>query len=395
MRIVIAPDKYKGSLSAAEVAAAMARGIRRSLPAAEIIICPMADGGEGTLESVEQNAGAEPRRAEVAGPLPGQTVTARWAYVPAGAVVEKGQAGELPAGLLRPDEPAAFIEMAQASGFELVPPGRGDPMAATTFGTGQLIAGAMDAGCTQIIVGIGGSATVDGGTGMASALGFRFLDAEGNPLPGGGGSLGRIRSIDAAGRDPRLALTRFLVASDVDNPLTGPDGAARIFGPQKGASVEQVEELEAGLANLGSLLKDRDIDIVDLPGAGAAGGLGAGLVAFCGASIVSGVRLVASLAGLKARMMGADLVITGEGSYDSQTARGKTPAGVAELASEAGVPVVIIAGTLKATDTAAPAFSIIDRPMTLEEAMRDAAGLIESFTANLARVLGRPGGRET
>lgn len=389
MRIVIAPDKFKGSLSAVEVAEAMAEGVRLADEAADIALCPMADGGEGTVETIAAVTGAEVREAKVRGPLPGQEVEAGWAYMPrAGSGLSRG-AGAGVSGLLVPGEPVAVIEMAQASGFSLVPPDRRDPMETNTFGTGQLILDALDAGCRQIIVGVGGSGTVDGGTGMAAALGFRFLDEDGNELAPGGASLERIRSVDSSGRDERLVQSRFVVASDVDNPLTGAEGAARVFGPQKGATPGQVEALERGLANLGNLLRVRGLDVGDLPGAGAAGGLGAGLAAFCGASIVSGVRLIAAVTGLGERVVGAELVLTGEGRYDSQTARGKTPAGVAAIAKEAGVPVVILAGSVTAGTArdGTPAFSIVPGPMSLEDAMREAKLLVVSGTARLIELL--------
>lgn len=388
MRIVIAPDKFKGSLSAVEVAEAIAEGVRLTQKDADLEVCPMADGGEGTVEALAAATGAQIRSARVRGPLPGQQVDARWAYLPASSAGLTTVGGEV-SGLLQPGEPSAVIEMAQASGFSLVPEGSRDPMTANTWGTGELIVDALDAGCHQVIVGIGGSGTVDGGTGMAAALGFRFLDKDGNELAPGGGSLERISSIDASGRESRLTGTRFIVASDVDNTLTGPEGAARVFGPQKGATPEQVEALDRGLANLGRLLKERGMDVVDLPGAGAAGGLGAGLAAFCGASIVSGARLIAAVTGLAERVAGADLVLTGEGAYDGQTARGKTPAGVAEIAREAGVPVVIVAGSVSVGTAleGVPAFSVVPGPMSLSDAMLEARLLVVSGTARLMELL--------
>ena len=289
--------------------------------------------------------------------------------------------------MLNRDEPTAVIEMAQASGYALVPAEARDPFTTTTYGTGQLISEALDAGCRQIVVGMGGSATVDGGTGMATALGFKFLDARGGELAGAGGSLEKIRSIDASGRDERLLTTSFVAATDVDSPLVGPAGAARVFGPQKGASADKVEALERGLVNLGSLISNRGIDVLDIPGAGAAGGLGAGLAAFCGASIVSGVRLIASVTGLRRKIAGADLVLTGEGTYDSQTARGKTPAGVASIAAEEGVPAIVLAGSVSGHDHDYPAFCILPGPIGLAEAMADAHQLLFSGSARLMRLL--------
>jgi len=383
MRIVIAPDKFKGSLSASEAASAMADGVRLAGVGADIDVCPMADGGEGTIEAVVANIGADQRQAKVRGPLPGQEVLANWAYV-------HKNIGSAESGLIVTGETTAVLEMSQASGFCLVPEDRRDPMTTTTFGTGQLIAAAMDAGCNQVIVGIGGSATVDGGTGLAEALGYKFLDDRGNVLPGQGSSLGLIRKIDTSGRDPRIVSTRFLVASDVDSPLTGAQGAARVFGPQKGASPEQVDELDRGLANLGRLIEEQlGVEVLDLPGSGAAGGLGAGLAAFCGATIASGVELVAAITGLASRIKGADLVLTGEGSYDSQTARGKTPAGVAAIAKEAGVPAIVVAGRI-AQETAfagLTSFCVLPGPVSLEEAMENARGFVVTGTARLIRLI--------
>jgi glycerate kinase len=264
-------------------------------------------------------------------------------------------------------------------------------MRTTTYGTGELVLAALDSGCDRIIVGIGGSSTVDGGTGLATALGYRFLDGEGRELPGTGASLSSIREIDASRRDPRLDTVSFVVASDVDNPLTGPRGAARVFGPQKGATPEQADELDAGLANLGHLIGEQlGEDVIGLPGAGAAGGLGAGLAAFCGASIESGVLLVAGVVGLPALIDGADLVVTGEGSYDSQTSMGKTPAGVAAIAGDAGVPVVIVAGRIAtgAGEDVVPVFCVLPGPVSLDDALRNAREYVSKGTARLMRLLG-------
>lgn len=385
MRIVIAPDKYKGSLSAVEVAHAMERGARSAGASVETVLCPMADGGDGTVDVIAGSAGARVRVASVRGPLPGQEVEARWAYLPSGlpAIEPPARHG----GLLHGGEPTAVIEMAQASGYELVPADRRDPMLTSTYGTGQLMREAMDAGCRQVVVGIGGSGTVDGGTGMARALGFVFLDASGAEVRPGGAGLREVKSIDFSGMDPRIDLTRFIVACDVDNPLTGPQGAARVFGPQKGATPAQVEELATGLENIASVLLSNGVDVAGLPGGGAAGGLGAGLVAFCGAEVTGGFDLVAELTGLAGKMRGADLVLTGEGAYDGQTARGKTPAGVARLAKEAGLPALVLAGSVEGACVELPAFSVIDRPMGLDEAMERAAELVESCTRSLVRAI--------
>ncbi len=385
VRIVIAPDKYKGSLTAVEASEAMARGVRAAFPDADVITCPMADGGEGTVEAIAAAIGADIRETEVRGPLEGQRARAKWAYASRGWSAREGE----PPGA---SGPTAVIEMAQASGYSLVPRDRRNPMETSTYGTGELIRAALDEGCGRVIVGIGGSGTVDGGTGMAAALGYRFLDGAGRELPPKGGSLSLLRTIDCSGRDERLGAARFVVASDVNNPLTGPQGAARVFGPQKGATRAQVEELDAGLGNLGRLVCEQlGADVLELEGAGAAGGLGAGLVAFCGAEIESGVRLIAQVTGLEERVRGADLVLTGEGSYDGQTSRGKTPAGVAALAEAAGVPVVIVAGRVEAAG-GVPAFCVVPGPMSLEEAMRNAGAFVADGTARLMGLLG-VGGR--
>ncbi|MCJ7745662.1 MAG: glycerate kinase [Actinobacteria bacterium] len=380
---MVAPDKFKGSLTAVEAARAMADGVTDAEPRAEVVVCPMADGGEGTVTAIASATGAQVREEEVSGPLPGQEVTARWAFLPPGALKNP----------LLQAEKTAVIEMAQASGLWLVPTDKRDPFVTTTLGTGQLIRAAIDAGCRRVIVGIGGSATVDGGTGMASALGYRFLGEDGREVPPGGGSLERIGSIDSSGRDPGLSGTELLVACDVDNPLVGDEGAAAVYGPQKGATPEQVAALERGLRRLGELIEAQlGVEVLKAPGAGAAGGLGAGLVAFCGARITSGVELVAEVVGLREKIIGADLVLTGEGSFDAQSARGKAPAGVARIAREMGVPAVILAGQLVGDAGAdlgpgVAAFPVAHGPMDLDTAMREAAGLVRSGTSRLVRLL--------
>ena len=370
----------------------MARGALLADPDAQIVLCPMADGGEGTVEAVVTATGAERRDSVVSGPLPGQKVTACWGFLPGGipaAIDGRNDFGVM----LAPGRATAVVEMAQASGLSLVPDGLRDPMPASTVGTGQLIEAAIDAGCRQIIVGIGDSATVDGGMGMAQALGYRFLDRDGNELQPGGAALERIASIDSTNRNPNLDEVSFLVASDVDNPLVGKQGAARVFGPQKGATPEQVESLERGLGRLAEEL-DRALhaDVVAMPGAGAAGGLGAGLVAFCGARITSGVGLLAELAGLSGKVKGADLVLTGEGSFDSQTSHGKTPAGVTEIARRHGVPAVVMAGRIQAEaghslGEGVAEYSISPGPMNLAEAMEQAGELLTVGTERLIRLL--------
>lgn len=392
MRVVIAPDKFKGSLTAIQAAEAMAEGVLLADPGARVDLCPMADGGEGTVQAVASATGARLREEVVSGPLPGQEVTARWAFIPPGALQALERVTELD-GFLVPGAATGVVEMAQASGLALVPEGSRDPMATSTLGTGQLIARALDAGCGQVVIGIGGSGTVDGGTGMAQALGYRLLDDGGRELSGGGACLEKICSIDSSHVDPRVKNARFLVASDVDSPLVGPQGAARVFGPQKGATAEQVEALERGLTGLAKAMREcLGVEVLEIPGAGAAGGLGAGLIAFCGARMASGARLVAELTLLESRIEGADMVLTGEGSFDGQSSRGKAPAGVIEIARRHGVPVVVVAGRLQGDGADSPgpgagAYCILPGPVELPEAMAGAAGYLRSGTARLMRLL--------
>ncbi|MBX6394296.1 MAG: glycerate kinase [Alicyclobacillaceae bacterium] len=356
MRIVIAPDSYKGCLSAAQVAAAMARAVRDVWPEADTDEIPMADGGEGTVEALVAATGGRLVHRQVTGPL-GEPVHAAF-------------------GILG-DNRTAVIEMAQASGLPLVPPSRRDPGATTTYGTGELIRAALDEGCQTFIIGLGGSATNDAGAGMLQALGGRILDGEGRDLPPGGAHLARAAAIDLSGLDPRLSRVHIRAACDVDNPLCGPKGASAVFGPQKGASPEQVAELDKALAHFGALMeRTTGKRVIDLPGAGAAGGLGAGLVAFLHATLERGVQLVAEAVRLRERVQHADLVLTGEGKTDGQTLHGKTPMGVLEAASSAGVPVILLSGSLgegyEALGSIGPVacFSIVPGPCSLEEALR-------------------------
>jgi glycerate kinase len=326
MRIVVAPQEFKGSLSAVQAAQAIAEGLRRALPDAELTLVPMADGGPGTVEAVVTAKGGRRQKTAVRGPL-GGPVDAGWGVI---------------------DGDTAVIEMAAASGLVLVPESRRDPRIASTYGTGQLIAAAVAMGCRRIIVGMGGSATNDGGAGVAQALGARLLDDDGQDLPPGGAALARLARIDVSGLRPRLGEAQILAATDVFNPLCGPQGASAVYGPQKGATPEMVHELDAALARYAAVIeRDLGVRVLDVAGAGAAGGLGAGLVAFLGAEIVPGAKLVADAVGLEQRMAGADLVIAGEGRLDAQTGFGKAPHEVARLARQAGVPVVAIAGALR------------------------------------------------
>jgi len=290
---VIAPQSFKGNISALEAARAIERGVLSAEPSAVTVLAPVADGGDGTLDALVEGTGGQFIRSTVTGPL-GQSVEATWGVMGDGRT--------------------AVIEMARASGLAMVPPRRRNPRLTTTRGTGEIIKEALDKGFGHIIVGLGGSATNDGGAGAAAALGARFLDAKGRPLPDGGAALIRLDRIDISKLDPRLAATTFVAATDVTNPLCGPTGASAIYGPQKGASAEVVEELDAALLNLGNLiLRDVGKEVIDLPGAGAAGGLGAGLMAFAGSEVRSGIDMVCDVLDFDSHLEGASLVITGEG----------------------------------------------------------------------------------
>ena len=368
MKIVIAPDSFKGSLTALEVCEAAAEGIRAISPEIEIVPVPMADGGEGTVQSLVDATGGTLVTETVTGPL--------------------GEPVEAVYGLLGDGE-SAVIEMAAASGLPLVPDAKRNPLKTTTFGTGELIAAALNRGRRKLIVGIGGSATTDAGVGMAQALGVRFLDESGEPVGFGGAELARIATIEMSGADPRLRDTEIRVACDVDNPLYGERGAAHVYGPQKGASPEDVQLLDANLRHVADVIqRDLGLDVRDLPGAGAAGGLGAGLVAFCGASREPGVEIVVDAVDLPGSMQGADLCITGEGANDRQPAFGKPPAGVPAVARREGVPVIAIAGgvAFDAVSLHERGFhalaSILNRPMSLAEAMEpERAREMIAFTA--------------
>ncbi|MGE7989499.1 glycerate kinase [Pseudomonas sp. NPDC089554] len=372
MKVVIAPDSFKDSLDAAAVARAIAQGLAQVWPEAERIECPMADGGEGTMEAILAASQGELRRQTVRGPL-GREVEAGWGWLA--------------------DSRTAIIEMAQASGLQLLASGERDACRSSTWGTGQLIAAALDAGASRIVLAIGGSATNDGGSGMLRALGLRLLDGDGQPLPEGGLALAQLAQIDASALDPRLADVQVEVAADVDNPLCGDNGASAIFGPQKGASPEQVQALDAALGHFADhcaqLLGE---DVRDFPGCGAAGGMGFAAKAFMGARFRPGVEVVAELAGLDALVQGADLVITGEGRFDAQTLRGKTPLGVARVAKRHGVPVLVLAGTLGEgyeqlyTHGIDAAFALASGPMTLEQACADAGQLLMARARDIARL---------
>ena len=373
MKVVIAPDSYKGCLSALEVAKAMERGVLSVFPSAEVRKIPIADGGEGTVAALVTATNGQLRQAEVTDPL-GNKISAHW-------------------GVLG-DGRTAVIEMAAASGLPLVPKEKRDPRVTTTYGTGELIKAALAEGLAKIIIGIGGSATNDGGTGMARALGVRFLDAAGQEVAAGGGSLAEICQIDTTGLDHRLKNTEIVVACDVDNPLCGTRGASAVFGPQKGATPEMVQQLDAGLAKYASCARQATgRDVAEKAGAGAAGGLGAGLMFFTPAQLKPGVEIVLDAVGFSDIVRDADFVITGEGRTDFQTAFGKAPVGVAKVAKTHGAPVFCISGGLGdgADDVLAQGIdavmSICDRPLSLEECMAAGAQLIEPAAARLCRIV--------
>ncbi len=325
-KVAIAPDSFKGSLSALEAAETIEQGLKNVLKNVACRKIPMADGGEGTVQAIAESTGGKTFTRTVTGPR-GKKVKAHF-----------GMTG---------DGRTAVIEMAAASGLALLKPRERNPMVTSTYGTGQLIKAALAKGARHVLVGIGGSATNDGGTGMARALGVRFLDKQGRILPEGGGALRDLARIDMSRLDPRVAKARVEVACDVDNPLTGPHGAAQIYGPQKGATPAMVKKLDAGLKQMAEVAaRDLGIDILKVPGSGAAGGLGGGLMAYLGGVLRPGVDIVIDSVRLRQRMKGCHLVITGEGRMDHQTAYGKTPAGAARVAKELGLPVIAICGSL-------------------------------------------------
>ncbi|SCY94212.1 MULTISPECIES: glycerate kinase [unclassified Pseudomonas] len=372
MKIIIAPDSFKDSLSAQGVADAIAQGLAQVWPDAQLIKCPMADGGEGTVESVLAACNGQWRHTRVRGPL-GVVVEARWGWLA--------------------ESRTAIIEMAEASGLQLVAPGQRDACASSTYGTGELIRAALDEGVERVILAIGGSATNDAGAGALQALGVALLDDQGQPLPPGGLALANLARLDLSDLDPRLAHVSFEIAADVDNPLCGPHGASAVFGPQKGASASQVQALDRALGHFAEQCAQAlNKDVRDEAGSGAAGGLGFAAKAFLRAQFRTGVDVVAQLTGLAEAISGADLVITGEGRFDAQTLRGKTPFGVARIARQQGVPVVIIAGTLGEGYQALyehgidAAFALVSGPMTLQEACADAPRLLSERAQDIARL---------
>ncbi len=376
LRIVIAPDKFRGSMTARDAASAIARGVERGAEGfghpVTIQEIPLADGGEGTAQALVWATGGQMVRVAVEDPL-GRPIEAEY-------------------GILG-DGRTAVIEMATASGQDRLKPEEKDPTQTTTRGTGQLIADALDRDLQRILVGIGGSATNDGGIGMAEVLGYRFLDADDDPIPAIGGALGRLHRVEARDRDPRLNEVSIEVACDVTNPLYGPKGASVVYGPQKGATPAMVSTLDAGLVRLAEVIsRDLGVEVADLPGAGAAGGLGAGLVAFTQATLRRGIDLVLDSVQLADRLRDADLCLTGEGKLDASSTYGKTVAGVAALGDALGIPVVVLAGTIRPESDpllqqgVTAAFAIPDGPMSLNEAIRDAEGLIARLAEQIVRL---------
>lgn len=374
IKIILAPDTFKESLSAAELCDAMDAGIKRVVEDAEVIHIPMADGGEGTVDALVSATGGRIEPAVVSGPLE-DPITARYGILGNGAT--------------------AVIEMAEASGLALVPPEQRDPLKTTTYGTGELILSALNRGCRKIIVGIGGSATTDCGTGMAQALGVRFLKDDGRQIEAlmNGYLMGEVNDIDLTGLHPAVEQTEFLVACDVDNPLLGPRGAVYVYSPQKGASEDELEVLESRMRHVIGIIEDvTGRSVRDIPGTGAAGGLGAGLTAFLDAELKPGIDIVLEACKFRERIEGARLILTGEGKVDAQTAYGKTIAGVASIGNQMGIPVVVIGGQLSEgaevlyESGVTSMFSICSGPMTLDYARENARKLVASSTERILRL---------
>ena len=374
MRVVIAPDSFKESLTSPEAAAAIETGWLRGAPDSTCDVVPLADGGEGTVDALVAATGGRTERREVTGPL-GETVVAELGIL--------GGEGPL----------TAAVEVAAATGLALVKAEHRDAARATSYGTGELVAAALDLGATRIILGLGGSASTDGGAGLVRALGVRLLDADGREVTGGGGDLGRVADIDTAGLHPGLADCQVVAACDVDNPLTGPRGAAAVYGPQKGADAEAVEVLDRHLQHFAAVVAAAGhASDPDTPGAGAAGGIGFAVLALMGGSLRPGFEIVAEAVGLDDRLEGADLVLTGEGRLDAQSLSGKTPVGVMRRARERGIPVIALAGSLgddveqlvAAGMTAV--LSVVPGVVTRDEAMGDAAANLQRTAEALGAI---------
>lgn len=375
VKVIVAMDSFKGSLTALEACTAFEKGMKKVFSNIEIVKVPIADGGEGTVQSLVDATRGRMVFEQVTGPL-GDKVDAFY-------------------GILG-DGKTAVIEMAAASGLPLVPKEKRNPLVTTTYGTGELIKKALDQGCQEFYLGVGGSATNDGGMGMAQALGIKFLDREGRDIGFGGGSLKNLYRIDMSNRDTRLEETKITVLCDVDNPLCGEQGASYVFGPQKGASQVMVQELDKGLRHFAEIIK-RDLrkDILEVKGAGAAGGLGGGFIAFFDSVLKSGIEVVIEKSKLSETIQGSDLVITGEGKIDGQTIHGKTPIGVAKVAQRWGIPVIAVVGGIGQGAEAVhnhgidAVFSIVPAPMSLEEAMNpsQAAQLMKRSAEEISRLI--------
>lgn len=367
MRILVGPQEFKGSLTARQAAEAIGRGLRRALPDAEVHLLPLADGGPGTVDALVGATAGHQLEADVQDPL-GRPIRARWGIL----------------GTSQDDNiRTAVVEMAAASGLSLLLPEELDPGRTSTFGTGELLRCALDAKCHRIIVGVGGSATNDGGAGIAQALGARLLDNQGSELPPGGAPLALLRHIDSTTLDPRLAKAEVIAATDVTNPLCGPQGASHIYGPQKGATAESVHQLDSALTNYAAVIRqDLRMDIADTPGGGAGGGIVAGLIAFCGATVRPGFDVVAEAVDLASRIRWAELVVTGEGRLDGQSSFGKTTVGVARAAHAANKRVMALAGSVD-SDYQSEAKKLFNKVLTLtpnlatkDEAITHAADLL-------------------
>lgn len=373
LKVLVAPDSFKHSLPAAEVAEHVKKGILKANPHADVVKIPMSDGGEGLVNALVEATNGKIITANVKDPL--------------------GRSTESFFGLLG-DGKTAVIEMAAASGIELIDADERDPWITTTYGTGELISSALDLKCNKIIVGIGGSATNDGGAGMAQALGAKLLDKDGQEIGYGGGELKKLATIDVSGLDERLAQCEIIAACDVTNPLTGEHGASMVYGGQKGGDETVLKALDANLKHYAGIIqKDLDNDVLDVPGSGAAGGLGAGLLAFVNASLISGFEVVKNVVKLESHIAACDWVISGEGQIDSQSFFGKTPMGVAQLARKHHKPVILIAGSIgEGMDElyehgVKAVFSIVDKPMALEEALKKAGPLIQRCAENVIRII--------
>ena len=373
MNIIVAPDSFKGSLTALQAAEAIEQGIRHVLPDAEVVRFPLADGGEGTCEALVLASEGRFVQEKVTGPL--------------------GEPVEVTYGILG-DDVTGVVEMAQAAGLGLVPPDRRDPLITTTYGVGELIKAALSAGCTRLVVGLGGSATNDGGAGMAQALGAKLIGSDGQELPRGGAALLDLERIDVSGLDPRLENAVVYAATDVTNPLVGPEGASAVYGPQKGATPEMVETLDRALNHWGEIIqRDLGVEVREMSGAGAAGGLAAGLVAFCGVEIRSGASLVLRTLRFEEYLGPADIIFTGEGRLDRQIEFGKAISGVALLAEKHQIPVVAFTGRLDIEPDKLAArgvkgvVPIVPGPLSEEEAMASASELLQAAAERTMRLL--------